>query len=96
MVVMTIGHRLATLRRAADISARELDRLAQLGEGHVSMVESGRRPNVESSTAVKLAAVFEASLDWLLTGKGDAPSDRRVRAAVERARAVSASAAEGR
>jgi transcriptional regulator with XRE-family HTH domain len=69
-----------------DLGQRELDRLSGLGMGHVSMIESGRRPNIEGATAVKLARVLGVSVDWLLTGEGDEPTTDQVRASVERAR----------
>ena len=78
---------------ALALGTRELDRLAGLGEGHVSMIETGRRPSIEARTAVALAEVLGASLDWLLKGTGQAPSERRVRESVARARARAGEAA---
>lgn len=59
------------------------------------MIESGRRPNVESATAVKLASVFTVSLDWLLMGKGELPETALILTAVERARQAAESAQHG-
>jgi len=57
------------------------------------MIETGRRPSIEAKTAVALAEVLGASLDWLLKGTGQAPSERRVRESVARARARAGEAA---
>lgn len=69
-------------------SARELDKLAGLTPCHISLIESGRRPNPESETLRAIASVLGVSLDWLVLGKGDPPRPEDVRAAVERARAA--------
>lgn len=87
-----VAERLKHARELVDgLGQRELDRLSTLGMGHVSMIESGRRPNIEGATAVKLARVLGVSVDWLLTGEGDDPTADQVRAAVERARSAAAS-----
>lgn len=84
----TIAERVALARglAAPPLAARELDRLAELGEGHVSMIETNRRPNIEARTATRLARVLGVSLDWLLGGSGPAPSPSEVTAAVKAAR----------
>lgn len=71
---------------ASKLGCRELDRLAGLAEGHVSMIETGRRPNLEMSTATALVRVLGVSLDWLVSGVGPTPSARSVRMSVEAAR----------
>ena len=78
------------LREAAGISARELDRLASLGQGHSRLIEIGVRPNVEAETARKLAVALGVSLDWLIGGVGDPPTVTRIRRAVDAARDAAA------
>lgn len=82
-----LAKRLEHARTLGRLSARELDRLAGLGEGHVSMIETGRRPSIEAKTASALAEVLGVSLDWLIAGVGAEPRPRRVVASVEAARA---------
>jgi transcriptional regulator with XRE-family HTH domain len=67
------------------LSARELDRLADLTAGHVSAIEAGRS-NVEIRTACELARVLGVSLDWLILGNGKAPNGKSIASAVRLAR----------
>lgn len=90
---MSLSLRLRRARELAGISARELDRLARLTEGHTSLIESGERSNVEARTATALATTLGLSLDWLITGKGRDPIEADIRTAIERARAARASSA---
>ena len=79
----TLADRLRRARKHAGIPARELDRVAGLAEGHTSLIESGARGNVAIHTAMKLATALGVSLDWLIAGRGGAPSARTVRSAVD-------------
>lgn len=75
---------------ADDLSGRELDRLAGLTEGHVSLIEAGTAGTangIKTRTASALASVLGVSLDWLIDGDGDDPSVEAVRASVSDARA---------
>lgn len=83
---MSIPDRLR-LAHAGICSARELDKLAGLTPCHISLIESGRRPNPESETLRAIAGVLGISLDWLVLGKGETPHEEDVRASVDRARA---------
>ncbi|MBX3205137.1 MAG: helix-turn-helix transcriptional regulator [Labilithrix sp.] len=70
----------------AGLSARALSRLAGLAsEGHVASIEAERLA-ARAETLSAIARVLGTSLDWLVNGSGTRPSDRAVRAAVERAR----------
>jgi transcriptional regulator with XRE-family HTH domain len=82
----TIGSRLRLLRQRAGISARELDRLACRTEGHVNLIEMSRIASVSAETVADYARVLGASCDWLITGEGRVPSERAIKAAIERAR----------
>jgi transcriptional regulator with XRE-family HTH domain len=82
----TISQRLRQARELGDLKARELDRLADISEGHTSLIESGARPHPESKTAMALAKTLGVSLDWFLLGEGKDPSVRSIRVAVDAAR----------
>jgi hypothetical protein len=71
----------------AGMAARELDRLADITEGHTSLLESVVE-NVSAQTLAKVSKVLGVSIDWLVTGEGKEPSERAVKAAVEAARAA--------
>lgn len=68
-----------------DLSARELSNLSGLSFGLVALIESGVR-DMGGRSAIALAETLGASIDWLLTGNGDAPLESQVSDAVERAR----------
>jgi transcriptional regulator with XRE-family HTH domain len=70
----TLSGRLKKARTAAKISARRLDKLAGLTPGHTTLIESGRRPNPTATTAAALARALDVSLEWLVSGRGAAPT----------------------
>lgn len=85
MSVGTVGERLLTLRAIAKCDSwREVDRLAGLSEKMSSAYVRGKTP--EYPAAAKLATLFGTTVEWLLTGRGDAPAERRVRLAFGAAR----------
>ena len=88
LVVSRIGERLQQARTMGACTARELDRIADTTEGHVSLLESGVVENVTVDTMARWALALGVTLDWLVLGAGRAPSERTVRAAVEAARAT--------
>jgi transcriptional regulator with XRE-family HTH domain len=69
----------------ADISLRELGRLAGTSLAYPSLIESGVRPRVGSDVLVGLARVLGVTLDWLASGTGPEPQTEDVIAAVKRA-----------
>lgn len=73
----TLAERLSAARARTGLSAKALDREAGLTEGHTTLIESGRRPNIEAGTAAKLALALDISIDWLVTGKGRGPDVAR-------------------
>ena len=83
-----VGPRLAELRNAAELSARELSLLAGLSHSLVGLIESGHVETPTSATSAALARVLGCSLDWFISGVGSAPSARAVKLAVVRARAA--------
>lgn len=82
-----VGVRLQETRQLIELAARELDRLADTTEGHTSLIESGVVQNITLDTAGKLAGVLGVTLDWLLAGRGTAPSAASVQMSVDAARA---------
>lgn len=61
-----LPNNLKRARERLGISARELDRWAGLGEGHVAMLEAGRGATL--ATVAKLAAVLGLSIGDLTEG----------------------------
>lgn len=84
----TLGSRLKSLREKAGLSAREVDRLAVLGNGkhltpgHSLYIETNDKPNPTMETLTAIARVFDVSLDWLVDGEGEMPSNEHIRIAV--------------
>lgn len=80
-------NRLRSMRARAGLSGGELSRLAGLARAHVGLIESRAIKTIEAPTAAALATVLGCSLDWLVLGQGEAPSDAALAAAVNAARA---------
>lgn len=79
--------RLRATRLRAGLSTRELSRLAGLAESHTALIEAGTIKDIGTSTASALAGVLGCSLDWLVRGQGEPPSDAELAAAIAAARA---------
>lgn len=79
----TPWERLRWARQIAGISARELDRLAGLAEGHSSLLEAGKKKDMETRTATRIAEVLGLSLDWFVRGKGPLPTSSEIAAAYQ-------------
>lgn len=85
MADYVLGKRLRLARDLGKLSQRELARRAGLGsERHVGLIEEGERPNVTTDTAEKLCRALGLSLDWLLRGEGEAPTEASVSEAMSR------------
>lgn len=84
----SLWDRLRSARLTAGISARELDRLARLAEGHTALLEAGKKNDVETRTVAKLARALGVTLDWLVLGEGDPPADEKILEAVRVAKAA--------
>ncbi len=63
-----LATRLRATRIKAGLSARALDRKADITAGHTTLIESGRRVDPSSETMRKLASALDVSVDWLLSG----------------------------
>jgi transcriptional regulator with XRE-family HTH domain len=79
-----LASRLIQLRAlAGGISQRELARLAGTSSAYPGMIERATLDTpVSGALATRLAQVFGCSLDYLLNGLGEPPSERVVKAAV--------------
>lgn len=77
----TVGQRVAWARSVAGLRAVELDRLAGLCVGHVSVLE-WRGGTVTPRTAERLASALGVRIEWLLYGREPAPREQTIRRAV--------------
>lgn len=89
----TLPDRLRWARETAGLSKRGLSDIAGLDPSHVRFIEAGERPNPSVDTLGALAEKLGTTVDWLAFGRGEAPTEAAVRAAVERARVASDAAA---
>lgn len=76
----TLAERLRWAREASGLTARRLDKMAELTAGHTTAIEAGRRIDPSVSTVASLATALAVPLDWLATGDGPIPSVKRLRA----------------
>lgn len=65
---MTFGERLAILRNDKNMSQDELAKNLKLGKSTFGMYETNKR-EPDLNTVTLIAAYFDVSLDWLITGK---------------------------
>lgn len=79
-----IGARIRQARESAGVSQKELGRAAHLSPSYVSLLEAGKRTPSEQTLSV-IAEHVGTTSDWLRYG-AEAPSDLRVRLAVDYAR----------
>jgi transcriptional regulator with XRE-family HTH domain len=84
---MSTADRLKQLRGLAGLSARALDRLLDSSEGYTSLLESGER-HLGAEFANKYAQALGCSLDWLIGGRGRAPTRSEVLSAVKAGKAA--------
>ncbi len=77
--------RCARLRGMAGISQRKASRLAGLSESTVRHQETKFVSAPSNETLMGLAQLFDVTTDFLLTGRGEYPTEEHVKAAVARA-----------
>lgn len=83
----TLAARLTFLCTVAGLGFEEVDKLAGLKSyGHTAAIARGDKPHPAATTATKFARLFNCDASWLVDGLGNAPGERRVRAAVRRAK----------
>lgn len=72
-----LGARIAALRHSAGWSQAELARRLQISASAVGMYEQGRREPA-AELLVAMASLFGVSVDYLLTGKPDTETERKI------------------
>lgn len=77
-----LGARIAALRKARGWSQSELAGFLQVSPSAVGMYEQGRREPA-SEVLVKLAQVFEVTVDYLLTGQVSITQKEKVQSAMQ-------------
>lgn len=77
--------RCARLRNMAGISQRKASRLAGLSESTVRHQETMFVSSPSNETLIGLATLFDVTTDYLLTGRGEPPTEDHIKAAVARA-----------
>lgn len=92
-----IGERLRLLRELAGANQSEASEIASLTRTHFRLLENGERPEVTSKTLSKVAEAFNCTLDWLIDGRGEPPTEAEVKAtAVPRLEAIREAARRAR
>lgn len=85
----TTAGRFAALCALSGLSFAALDALAGKSKpGHAAMIAAGRRESPRPESLSGYASVLGTTVAYLLLGEGKAPSERAVKAAVERAKRV--------
>jgi transcriptional regulator with XRE-family HTH domain len=89
---MGFWDRVTVLRVVGGVSGRELSAMIATSTSYLSAGQSkGAVPSAERALAI--AKVFGTSVEYLVAGEGDPPTDERVREAVALARAKAAASA---
>ncbi len=88
----TISDRVRDLRTRSGLKGKELDRLAGFSPGKLWSIERAEGQNFELDTIRGLAGVFGCSLDYLVSGVGEPPTDEQLADAVKAARDALAAA----
>lgn len=66
----TLADRLKSRRESRGLTMTGLERMADVGTGLVSKLESGQRRDSKTSTVAALAKALGCSPEWLAYGKG--------------------------
>ncbi len=77
---MSVADRVREARERIGLSARALDKKAEITAGHTTAIESGGRQRPAAETLRKIAGALGVTLDWLMadadeTGPRAAVSD---------------------
>lgn len=78
--------RLKKTRELGGLAASELAGLAGLSPGYVRHIEKGVRENPGIEAASAIANVLGVSIDYLVRGEGEDPTEEQVKAAIALAR----------
>lgn len=86
----TISQRVEWARTVAGLSRRRLSALAGLSPAALQVIETKRDTSPEAQTIIGIGRVLGVSTDWLLTGKGGLPTQRKIKRAANAAQAKAA------
>jgi hypothetical protein len=78
----TLAERVLFLCDAAALPRVRLSKLCGLAGSHLGLIVAGHHASVRGDLAARIAKVFGCSLEWLITGEGQAPDAAHVRASV--------------
>jgi transcriptional regulator with XRE-family HTH domain len=92
----TLPQRVAYLVALSGLDQSTLSLRAGLARGHIGMMIRGAVADPAGSSLARLAETTGTTTDWLISGKGAAPREAKVRAAVERALASGHTASDFR
>lgn len=81
----TLALRVRHLCDSAAMSRERLSVACGLTASHLGLIVAGRNHALHSDTATKIASTFGCSLEWLINGKGEAPTEEAIREAVDAA-----------
>jgi len=76
-----LGRRVAKLREAAGLSARELSLAIGASHGVIAQLEIGTIADLRSGLVLPLAKALGTTVEHLLTGEGPEPTPEEVQAA---------------
>lgn len=66
-----LGQRIIMLRRERGLSQQKLADALGVSRGYIGGIETKDEKRPASALLLKIAALFEVSVDWLATGKGE-------------------------
>jgi transcriptional regulator with XRE-family HTH domain len=78
----TLSERLKFARGLADLSCRRLALLAGRTPQWASALERGAYASPSAASIAAIGRVLGVSIEWLLSGAGEAPTEESVRAAI--------------
>jgi hypothetical protein len=82
-VMDCLADRLGHLIALAELDYSRVDALSGLGEGHTGQLVRGKLKYPAADITHAIAIVLGTTVGWLVAGEGDAPGQRKVRAAVK-------------
>jgi transcriptional regulator with XRE-family HTH domain len=89
-----LSERVSWARKVSGLSSVRAFAIAcGIQPGQVLLIESGERPTPSSETCLRIADAIGCTLDWLIAGRGDPPSEETVRESIARAHAARSEAA---
>lgn len=85
----TLAGRVSLIHELSGLDRSEMSALATLTQCHVGMIIRGDVKEPSAATLIKIAHTFGTSLEWLMTGEGEAPTRQSVLLAIRAATAAS-------